>query len=185
MRSMSKTVGLTVEDLDAFPDDDVRRELLDGELLVSPSPFRRHQELVGRLHGLIWTHLRAHGGGRVFVAPFDVVLSQDTLFEPDLLFVGDDQLQILTERNVQGPPALVIEVLSDPRRDRVRKHAAYARFAVREYWIVDPDSDWVEVYRLLEPSVYAKPEILRPGERLSTPQIPGLSIDLDELFAPD
>lgn len=185
MGLMPEAAGLTYADLFAFPDDGVRRELLDGELLVSPSPRRRHQELLGRLYLAIGNHLSVHPVGRVFLAPFDVVFTQRTVLEPDLVFIAESRLEILTEANIQGVPSLVIEILSEPRRDRVLKHEAYARHGVPEYWIVDPDSDWVEIYRLGQDQRYGKPEILRPNEVLSTDLIPGLQIELRELFRPD
>lgn len=183
MGSMPGTTGLVYADLRAFPDDGIRRELLDGELLVTPSPNLRHQTLVGRLGYAIEHHLRAHGSGRLLHGPFDVVLAKDVVFEPDLLFVGDDRAQHLTDANLQGPPTIAIEVLSDAHRDRILKRDAYARFGVPEYWIVDPESDWVEIYRPGRTG-YAGPQILRPPARLTSTQLPGLEIDLVELFEP-
>lgn len=183
MRSMARTTGLTYADLLAY-DDDVRREIIDGELFVTPSPRLDHQEVVGRLHLLIGPTVRDRGLGRVYLGPSDVVFEDRTVCVPDLLFVATDRLEQLTEMHVQGSPSLVIEVVSDPRHDRVRKRAIYERFGVPEYWIVDPDADRVEVYRL-EDDRYGKPEILEPGDTLSTHQLPGLEIDLTELFRLD
>jgi Uma2 family endonuclease len=178
---MASKTSLTYADLASFPDDGLRRELLDGELIVSPAPRLRHQDVVGRLHLAFGNHIAHHGGGRVYMAPADVVFSDTTVLEPDLLFVAEAQLDILTEANVQGAPSLVVEVLSNPRMDRVRKRDAYARFRVGEYWIADPDADRVEIYRL-EGDRYPKPEILEPGEILQTPLLTGLRIDVAELF---
>ena len=174
----------TYADLETFPDDDnLRREIIDGELIVSASPILRHQRLTGRLFNALSNHVDRNGGGEVFVGPADVILSDINVVEPDVLFVADEQLEILTEKNIQGVPSLVIEVLSsNPRLDRVRKRDLYARFGVREYWIVDPESDRVEVYRLAG-STYGKPEILEPGETLMFERLPGLEIDLEKLFA--
>ena len=172
---------LTYADLASFPDDGLRRELLEGELLVSPAPRLRHQKTVGRLHGAIWVHLEQVGGAEVYLALTDVVLSDITVLEPDLLVVTDRQRAQLTEKNIQGPPALVIEVLSDPRIDRVRKRDLYAKYGVPEYWVVDPDAGQVEIYRLTD-RTFAAPQVLKPGELLATPTLPGLSIDLATLF---
>lgn len=173
---------VTYADLATFPDDGLRREIIDGELIVSPAPRLRHQRVLARLFLAFGNHIAAAGGGEAFFAPADVVFSDINVTEPDLLFVADDQLQILTEMNIQGSPALVVEVLSDPRMDRVRKRDLYARFAVPEYWVVDPDADRVEIYRLTGDS-YAKPEILEPEETLTYERLPGLRIDLAALFA--
>lgn len=172
----------TYADLAALPDDGLRREIIDGGLFVTPAPDLRHQRILRDLAGSLWTHLWEHGGGEMLFAPVDVIFSNSNVVEPDLLFVPDDQRNILTEKNIQGSPALVVEVVSDTRMDRVRKRDLYERFGVSEYWIVDPDADRIEVYR---PAAgrYGKPEILEPGETLTFDGLPGLSIDLARLFA--
>lgn len=173
---------LTNDDLAAMPDDGLRRELLDGELILSPSPIARHHRLVPRLIFAFETHLRAHGGGEVFVAPFDVILSDHTVVEPDVLFIADAQAEeILTEKHVRGAPALVIEVLSNARIDRVRKRDIYARFGVPEYWVVDPDADRVEVHRTAAGTT--KPEVHASPTQLAFAPLPGFDLDLSALFA--
>lgn len=181
MGTMPEQGTLTYADLATFPDDGLRRELLDGELIVSPAPRIRHQRLVGYLHAHIWMHLQANGGGEVFVAPTDVVLSDANVVEPDLFVLTTEQVDLVTHANVQGPPALAIEVLSHARIDRVRKHDVYARFGVPEYWIVDPETDRVEIYRLVG-GTYERPEVLTPGDTLSTVRFPGLELDVRQLF---
>ncbi len=179
---MAESAALTYADLASFPDDGLRRELIDGELIVTPAPRLRHQRISGRLYMIFGSYIAAHGGGEIFYAPVDVLFSDADVLEPDLLFVPDDQRDILTEMNVKGAPALVIEVLSDPRIDRVRKRDVYARFGVPEYWVVDPDADRIEVYRP-RGRVYGKPEMLEPGEIITYDRLPGLEIDLARLFA--
>lgn len=179
---MAEGAVLTYADLAAFPDDGLRRELLDGELIVSPSPQLRHQRLSMRLSAAFFNYIQAHGGGEIFHAPTDVVFSDVNVVEPDLLFIADSQLEILTEKNVQGAPALVIEIVSDSRMDRVRKREIYARFGVADYWIVDPEADRIEVYHLTGDR-YDKPEIFEPGEHLTYAHLPGFQLDLAALFA--
>jgi Uma2 family endonuclease len=115
MGFMAQGGTLTYRDLLEFPDDGKRREIIDGELFVSAAPYLRHQRLVGRLFMSFASHLEAHGGGAVYFAPADVVLSDINVVEPDLLFVADDQRAIETAANIQGVPALVVEVVSNPR----------------------------------------------------------------------
>jgi Uma2 family endonuclease len=171
----------TYADLATFPDDNLRRELIDGELIVSPAPRTRHQQIVGRLHLLLGNHVEAFGGGEVYLAPTDVVLSDINVLEPDLLFIAEAQLEILNEKNVSGPPALVIEVLSNPRIDKVRKREVYGRFGVPEYWVVDGETDRIEVHHL-NGDRYDKPELFEPGDRLRPGALPDLEIDLGLLF---
>lgn len=118
----------------------------------------------------------------MFHAPTDVVLSDVNVLEPDLIYISEDQRKGLGKMNIQVPPVLVIEVLSDPRIDKVRKRDVYARFEVPEYWVVDPDADRVEIYRPQGDGVYARPEIFEPGDVIATPALPDLTIDLAHLF---
>lgn len=141
-----------------------------------------HQDCVGPLYLAIAAFLEAHPLGRVFIAPLDVLLDERTIVEPDLIVVGNDRLDIIERANIVGAPSLLVEVLSDPRTDRVRKRAVYERNCVPEYWIVDPQADRLEVYRLSGTS-YGKPEIVEPGDTLETALLPGLQIDVGRLLA--
>jgi Uma2 family endonuclease len=173
---------LSYADLESFPDDGLRRELIGGQLFVTPSPITRHQQIVMRLASAFHVHLSNHGGGEAFLAPLDVVLSDHDVVEPDVFFVAAAQSEIVGERNVSGVPALLIEVLSEARSDRVVKRDLYERFGVPEYWIVDGDADRVEVYRN-DGGRYAKPEIFEPGDTLTLESLPGFALDLATLLA--
>jgi len=179
-----RTTGLVYADLFDFPDDGLRRELLDGEMLVSPSPDVRHQVVSRRLVVTIATYLDAHGGGEVFDAPLDVILDASTVLQPDVFVVLEANRSIITRENIKGVPDLVVEIVSDPRVDRVRKRGIYERFRVPEYWVTDPDSDRVEASRLGADGRYGKPEIFEPGEILTYAPLPGLRIDLAALLSP-
>ena len=178
---------LTYDDFVLFPDDGKRHEIIDGEHCVTPSPNLRHQQLVGRLFFEIATYLRAHPrAGEVFLSPLDVVLSHYDVVEPDLLFVAGDQAAIMTEKNIQGPPALVVEVLSKStrKRDAQTKRRLFERTGVREYWLVDPELDAVQVFRpSLEGKLARVSELTaEDGHLLTTPLLPGCAIELRELF---
>ncbi len=125
----------------------------------------------------------------MFSAPLDVLLSPYDIVEPDLLVVTGDQAGILTEKNVQGPPALVIEVLSKStrKRDAQTKRRLFERSGVREYWLVDPELDAVQVFRpTLEGRLARVVELTaEDGDVLTTPLLPGCQIDLRELFRND
>ncbi len=179
---------LTYDDFRLFPDDGKRHEIIDGEHYVTPSPNRRHQQLVGRLHARIAWHLESHpGAGEIYLAPFDVVLSFHDVVEPDLLFVAADQKDILTDKNVQGPPALVIEVLSKStrKRDAQTKRRLFERTGVREYWLVDPELDAVQVFRPVDGRLQRVAELSAEDDHtLTTPLLPGCAIGLRDLFQP-
>jgi Uma2 family endonuclease len=183
---------LTYDDLLAmFPEGDgLRHELINGEHFVTPSPAKRHQQLVRRLTLSLGNHLEAHPDqGELFTAPFDVVMSPCDVVEPDLLVVLGDQQGILNDKNVSGAPALVIEILSPGtrQRDQGLKRTLYDRQGVREYWMVDPDHDWVTICRrsldgsfpvvvALGQSAEAQPQMLQ------TPLLPGWTLALEQLF---
>jgi Uma2 family endonuclease len=172
---------LTYEDYLAFPDDGIRREIVEGKVYELSAPTVRHQALIGHLYLEIALHIRSHGGGRVYVAALDVRLAEHDIVQPDVIFVADDRLGVIDEKYMMGAPSLLVEVLSDPRHDRVRKRRIYARDGVPEYWIVDPKADHVEIYTLAGDE-YAEPRIVAPGERLTIAALPGLAIDVAALF---
>ena len=182
-------VRLTFDDFLLFPEDGKRHELIDGVHYVTAAPTVGHQELLGRLHLAIGNFLVGRRQlGRVFLSPLDVVLSYYDVVEPDLLFVAGDQQDILTEANVQGPPALVVEILSPStrRRDEGIKRKLFEEKGIREYWIVDPKGLRVTVYRRGDEGQFPRLMDLVAGQALNleTPLLPGFALSLDDLFAP-
>ena len=176
------SVRLTFEDYLHFPDDGRRWELIDGEAYVTPSPKTRHQEITGLLHHLILGHLEWHGGGRVFIAPLDVKFGDHDVVEPDIVFVADAETGIITPERIDGVPTWLVEVLSDPHRDRQLKRQQYERFGVPEYWIIDPDADTVETYTLHEGRYPDDPVVHRPPDTIAPASLPGVRIDLARLL---
>jgi len=177
---------LTYDDFLRFPDDGQRHELIGGDHYMTPSPNRRHQQLVGRLHVAVAVHLADHPEhGEVYLSPFDVVFSRWDVVEPDLIFVAGDQLAILTEKNIVGAPALVVEVasVSTRRRDQQLKRQLFEAQGVREYWMVDPDGDTVTVDRLDDTGSFTRGGVLGADAVLTTPLLPGWSMPLQQLFA--
>ena len=175
--------GLTYRDLQDFPDDHLRREIIDGDLYVTPSPIRRHQRAVAVIVSRLLAHAETHGG-EVLPAPADVYFSESTVVEPDVVFVGADRVADLTdERFVDIAPDLVVEVTSPSTRrlDLVRTRALYEREGVREYWFVDLDADQVDVHRLDEHGRYGDPtSVGRDGVLtcLSAPDVEVVVADL-------
>jgi len=182
----AEPIRLTYDDFVNFPDDGRRHELIDGEHFVTPAPVARHQELLVRLTWALHDFLRQHPLGRVFTAPFDVILSNDDVVEPDLLFVSNERRDIVRDW-VYGAPDLVVEILSPSTRrtDEIRKLHLYDHFGVREYWVVDPDVDTVKVYRRAADGTFPRVAELAAADDdvLQTPLLPGLSVKLRELFA--
>ncbi len=171
-----------IGDLAQLPDDGKRYEIVEGDLVVSPSPNRKHQRCVIRLIAF-FQKVEDAGHGQVYSAPFDVVLDTDTVVEPDVLFIRTERLYILSEANVQGAPDLIVEVLSNSTRDRdfgVKLHL-YARYGVAEYWVVDPEMETVTRFRLTQAG-YERSGPFRQEETLQTPILPGHPLAIAELF---
>src|SRR5215218_2041044 len=108
MALQDRPVRLTYTDYLLFPEDGQRHEILDGEHYVTAAPFLRHQALVVELAAALHPFIRSNKLGQLFVAPADVVLSRHDIVQPDLVFISTERLHILTERNIQGAPDLVV-----------------------------------------------------------------------------
>jgi Uma2 family endonuclease len=180
------TRKLTYEDFEAFPDDLLRHEIIDGAHVVTPAPATRHQRVLQRLLHAFLGFLEAQPLGEVFVAPFDVLLSRHDIVEPDLVYLSHDRAHLLTSKNLQGAPDLVVEILSPStkQRDERVKRALYEREGVAEYWLVDPDLDSVTVHRR-GPAGFDPPETLTKtaGHVLTTPLLPGFVVPLTRILA--
>ena len=143
-------VILTYADYAALPDDGRRYELHDGELSVTPSPSTGHQRVARNLLVVLNRHVQERNLGEVFGAPLDCILSDTTVVQPDILFVSAHDAPRVSERAIEGPPTLAVEVLSPSteRIDRRRKLDLYARHGVAHYWIVDPAARVIDAYAL-------------------------------------
>ena len=174
----------THADLLEMPDDGKRREIIEGELFVTPSPNLDHQRISRRIELAVANYLEAHPIGEIFDAPMDVILSDFDVLEPDLLVVLNEHREIL-KTWVEGTPDLVVEILSPStsHRDRGLKLKAYARHGVTEYWIVDPEQRAIEVYRLGRER-YRLSQVFREAESLTSPLLPGFSLPLASVFNP-
>ena len=168
-----------------------RYDLLDGELLVTPAPSRRHQLLQLRLAAALLAWVEARGSGHVYGAPLDVELRQEdpaVVVQPDVVYVAAAGPAALTAHGVSGPPDLVVEVVSpgSTRLDGVRKRAIYESFGVGEYWLVLPDLDQVEVL-VREPgrAGFAPPRLLEHPDALTSQALPGFELALAHLFRPE
>lgn len=163
--------------------DDARYELLNGILCMSPAPVEKHQRIAGEIYAELRNFIKKNKLGRVYIAPFDVYFDEFHLTEPDIFFVSTERENIITEKNVKGSPDLIIEVLSAGSiyRDTVEKKNIYEKFSVREYWIVFPDEELLEIYCLKNNSFSLYNTLGREGI-LESPLLKGLKINLKEVF---
>lgn len=177
-------VVLTYDDYRRLPNDRSRYEILDGELSVTPAPSTKHQRISSHLHRIVATHVVANQLGTIYAAPTDLILAATTVVQPDLIFIGNDRRHIITERAIEGPPNLLIEILSPTthRTDRLTKAQLYAKHQVPHYWLVDPDQRSVEAYELVIDH-YDLITSARDAEVFAPSLFPGLSIQLSDLWA--
>src|SRR3989304_3734733 len=173
---------LTYQDYLQMPDDRNRRGNLRRGLYVGPAPPPLHQRAVVNLITLLQGYLAQHRGGKLYASPVDVVLSQVDVVQPDLVFVSNDRLHLVTEMSIQGAPDLVVEILSPStaRLGRGRKMDAYAQFGVREYWIADTDARTLEIYRLEGQNL--RLTSTSEATALSSAVFPDLTFDLQSLW---
>jgi Uma2 family endonuclease len=171
----------TRAELSALPDDGKRYELLDGELLVTPSPRVVHQLAVWALYDRVAAYVRRHRLGLPGLAPADLDLQSGESLQPDLFVVPLRDGRIPLDWPHFGIPLLVVEVLSQASalNDRTRKRRRYQAARVGEYWIVDPDARVIERWRPDD----QRPEILAELiEWQPTPVVEPLELKLTVYF---
>ena len=179
--ALTKPAGTwTYPDLAALPDDQTRYEIIDGELFEMPSPTSAHALAIAALIRLLFP-IVDRLGGRWLTAPLDVFFTGADPVQPDLLVLLPDSRARLVRRGVEGPPDLLIEVISPSNRahDQVRKRQIYARGGVREYWIVDPEQRVIEVIDGRGVSVHRLDAASEPV--LRSPLLGELAVSLDEV----
>ena len=162
-------------------DDGNRYEISDGVLeLMSPSPAFIHQLLIGEIL------LRLNAGCRnefiIAVAPLDVILSDTEVRQPDLVMMHLSRTHIISKRGINGAPDLVVEITSKHslKRDKLTKRNVYAKYGVREYWIVDPSNFTLEQYELREDH-YELIDVYSGEEPIHSRTAPCISFSMDEL----
>ncbi len=182
MTTQTAKVKYTYEDYMRTPDD-VRYELLDGELILSPSARTAHQRTSRKILNPLDDFVIENELGEVFHAPYDVVLDNFNVVQPDILFVSNERARIITDLNIQGAPDLVIEILSPStaQRDKTQKRDLYAQHDVKEYWQADTDAKSVTALTL-EDGVYRVAGIYTEGQTLTSVLLPGFTLDIDDIF---
>lgn len=175
---------LTYDDLESIPQEREgdRHEIIDGELIVTPAPAPPHQFASRNVFRRLDRHVSRARLGEVLFAPVDIRLTPDIVLIPDIIFIAKDRLHIVGPKTVDAAPDLVVEILSPGtrQRDLTVKRDLYARFGVREYWIVDPDRRTVEVLELVGDAYRLVP--LLEGSVIQSRVLPELRLTLEMVF---
>ena len=184
MTTMQRQARYTYADYCRLPDDGRQYEVIYGVLYMAPAPHPRHQRASGKIFLQLTVLVSAKGLGEVYYAPIDVIFPDGDVSQPDLIFVSQERRHIITNRGVEGPPELVVEVLSPStrRRDLVLKRRRYASFGVLEYWLADPVNRTIRVLEL-RGGEYIERGVYGVGDEIVTPLIPGLRISVAQVFA--
>lgn len=163
--------------------EDKRYELIEGDFFMVPSPNEYHQRISRELGYILLSFVKKNKLGLIYYAPFDVVFSDEDVVQPDIIFVSKEQKNIITKDNIKGVPDLLIEILSPniSYRDKEIKRKLYYKYGVKEYWIVDPGKQNIEVLSLTHDG-YKTTGIYDTGMVLSSPLLHDLTIELKSVF---
>jgi Uma2 family endonuclease len=182
---MAIVTRLTYDDLESIPEERPgdRHEIIDGELVVTPSPIPVHQIISANIEYALARLVRESGLGIVLHAPIDIRFTPENVLIPDIIFIAQDRLHIIGPKTIDAAPDLVVEILSPGtrRRDLEIKRALYARFGVQEYWIVDPDARTLSVLALASDKFEPVPG--GEGGAIASRVLPGLTLALKDVFA--
>jgi Uma2 family endonuclease len=181
--SNPSTFHWTYEDYVRLTGGDDYFEFIDGERFVNPVPTTRHQMASWVLEDLLSRFLSERGLGRMFHAPLDVVFADDTVLQPDIVVILNERRDRIRDAGIFGAPDFVIEVLSPSTasRDRREKLGVYARYGVREFWLVDPKLERIEVF-ILESGNLVKKADHASGKARSLVVLPGFAAPLADVF---
>jgi Uma2 family endonuclease len=180
-----RSTHLNYDDYLQLPDDGKRHEIIDGDHYVTPAPRTKHQSASNNTATAITVFGKQHKLGSVFTAPCDVILSDEDIVQPDIVFICVARANIITEENIQGAPDLVIEILSEStcKRDEVIQRKLYERFGVQEYWIIDPELETVKIFTRSQQGFGRPVELSKEaGDTLTTELLVGFKLPLTEIF---
>jgi Uma2 family endonuclease len=174
----------TYADYLQLPDNNMRYEIIGGNLYMSPAPRPKHQQISANLLVALHEFVKKNQLGQVYHAPIDVILPDlATPVQPDLLFIPKESLGIVGEVNVKGAPRLVIEIISpgNPAHDRNIKFNLYAQAGVTEYWIVDGEAQMIDVF-VLRGQAYAPLGQFTINDELFSEVLPGFSVKVADVM---
>ncbi|MBN1479338.1 Uma2 family endonuclease [candidate division KSB1 bacterium] len=181
MKVADKKIVFTYDDLLEWEDDHHRHELIEGDHFMTPSPNLYHQQISINLAWHLKKYVDERNLGIVLAAPADIKLSDIDVLVPDIFFVEQERAEQVRGNYLAEAPALVVEILSPStaKRDRDIKHKRYAVYGVREYWIVDPDKQTIEIHDLVQQKLIC---LFSKDERLNSPTFPDINLALDKIF---
>ncbi|MDX2075873.1 MAG: Uma2 family endonuclease [bacterium] len=181
---------MTADEYFQLPETNIHMELIDGELFVydgqegnMPSPKDLHQKISSRLFAFFLKHLNVD---QLRHAPCDIKLDDGNIVQPDILWINpeSDQCVLMDDGYLHGAPDFVVEILSpsNTRRDKIDKFYLYEKHGVQEYWIVNPEEQYIEVYIRKEDALHYQGGY-KMGQTFSSKTLNGATVTLSDLFA--
>jgi Uma2 family endonuclease len=179
----SVTAKMNYDQLCLLPEDGNQHELFDGELVMTPSPRPRHQDIVVKLTTRLAAYMEPRSLGKLYVAPLDTIMDEYTVVQPDILFVSRERVAEVVKEWIEGAPDLVVEVLSPStfHKDLRRKMGVYSQFGVKEYWIVDPEEQTIALYERAGEKLQLTRQFAA-GETFRSPLLPGFELEVQSIF---
>ena len=176
---------ISIYDLESLPDDGNIYELFEGELSVAKAPSLKHQEIIGNFATILNSYLWQNPIGKIWITP-GVIFDEYNSAIPDLVFIATDRIpQIASGIHIVGAPDLAIEIMSpgseNVRRDQIVKRQTYAKYGVKEYWIVEPLVEVIEISRLQNNTLASVGNFYNADE-INSPLLPDLSFTVKDVF---
>jgi Uma2 family endonuclease len=170
-------------DFDDF--EDAYYELINGYIMKKSAPRPQHQRISMKLSRAISNYLFENKIGEIFASPIDVFLDDFNAFQPDLVFIPNENQHFITDDGIIGVPDLIIEIISPSSvlRDRVDKKNVCERLKVKEYWIIDPQNQEVEIYTIQSGRYELFSGVSMYEGELKSKILEGIEIHLSEMFA--
>lgn len=180
---VEKKRPLTYADYEKLPEG-TPYQLIGGELVMTPSPVPYHQRISRRIEFELLKFVEAKDIGEVLDAPIDVYLSETETYQPDIIFISKDRLDIIGEKKIEAAPDLVIEILSPGTAyyDLIHKKNIYEQCGVKEYWIVDPMEQSIEVYENTKKEFKLADKARKKG-RITSKLLKDFSIEVEKVFS--
>jgi len=173
----------TVKDYKLLPEG-APYQLIEGELVMTPSPTTFHQIISGNINERIRVFVKEKSAGLVLYAPIDIYLDDDNVFQPDIVFISKQRQKFIKDDGIHGAPDIVVEILSPSTAyyDIKKKYRIYEKFGVKEYWIVDPDMKSVELYSLTEQGKFLLSANLSEQGIIKSAILNGFEVTLEDIF---
>jgi len=172
----------TYEDYAKLPEG-APYQLIGGKLVRTPAPSTYHQDISMKLSIKLGTFVMEKELGKIFHAPIDVYFEETETYQPDIIFISKERLEIIEEERIKGAPDLVIEILSPSTAyyDLKKKFKVYERHKVREYWIVDPEDKSIAIYEDKEGKLIPTQEVIGKG-KVKSEVLSGFELETETIW---